>query len=98
LFDKFLDVIVELGIRLSRFNTSPMGLLLLNWILRLRPSFEIIISLAFAEESTTDSDEKKDSTSVLITSWIYCSIGCKARKMSKTETVKGGEKNPFTPT
>jgi len=97
LFDKFLEVVLEIGIRLSWINTSPLGLLLLSWILILRPSFEPIVSQAFAKDSATDPDEKKDSTFVLITSWIYCSIGCKARKMSKAETVKGGEKNLFTP-
>jgi len=92
-----LEVVLEIGIRLTWINTSPLGLLLLSWILRLRPSFESILSQTFARKTGIDSDGKKDSAFVLITSWIYCSIGCKARKMSKAETVKGGEKNLFTP-
>jgi len=93
-----LEVVFEIGIRLTWINTSPLGLLLLSWILRLWPNFEPIVSQTFARKTGIDSDEKKDSTFVLITSWIYCSIGCKARKMSKAETVKGGEKILFTPT
>ena len=61
MFDKFLEVVGEFGIRLSWINTSPLGLLLLSWILRLRPSFEPIISQTFARKTATGSDEKKDN-------------------------------------